>query len=487
MNLTRRAQLATAVAITAWGASGPAVAATPTSHNLGLVAHYCFEDADNLAKDCRGVDHGQVTGGALRAAGGWLRQGAYLEAAPGKTPSFTVPVSATTTFKNSLTFMLAVKPYPASRNVVMQKGEPKYGPDCYGVVPGGWEPPINGFAIDIQAVKTRTSTATGFAFGLGTSKPGCHHPSLVQPWAGFVDGRWTHVALTADTRTGQFNLYLNGVLQSPGSQYPFTAEILKAMNEAPLTIATGQTAVIDEVKVFRRALSADEVRAHALAIDLAQPIAASANGKNMADVWDVCLFGGPCLREDPRTALAGVDFSAPAGTEVRALCDGTIEHANPAEPVSERLVRIRHGAVNCGSVAGSWGYYGHVDIAEGLGNGSKVGKGQVIGTVANWIDAAGKDVSRLHLAVNSSQRAKRWRFVDTGGTPDWGCADEEGILANRLALSEMGWMDTADLAPANGWAPMLRIPICYGDSFPTDHLQPPYGTSLPYYPYEPRP
>ena len=483
MNLNRRAQLA---AVVAFAACGPVHAAT-SSHNLGLVAHYCFEDATNLAKDCRGVDHGQVTDGTLKASPGWLRQGAHLEATPGKTPSLTVPVSATMTVKNSLTFMLAIKPSTTARNIVMRKGEPQYGPDCYGIVPGGWAPPITGFGLDIQPVRTQTSPATGFAYGLGTSKPGCHHPTLVQPWAGFVEGHWTHVALTADTRTGQVRLYLNGVLRPASDQYPFGAEILKAMNEAPLTIASGQTAVIDEVKVFRRALSADEVKAHALAIDLAQPIAVSAGGKNMADVWDVCLFGGPCQREDPRTALAGVDFSAPAGTEVRALCDGTIEHADPAEAVSERLVRIRHGAVNCGAIAGSWGYYGHVDIAEGLGSGSKVRKGQVIGTVASWIDAAGKDFSRLHLAVNSSQRTKRWRFVDTGTAPDRGCADEVGILAHRAALSDMGWLDVADLPPANGWAPMLRLPICWGDSFPTDHLQPPYGKSLPYYPYEPWP
>lgn len=462
--------------------SNTSLGAAPAAQGMGLVAHYCFEGESDFSRDCKGLEHGSVTGGALQPAHGWRGQGARLEPLPGQTAKLLVPNSRRLQFKDGFTFMLAFRPDPASRNMLMNKGGPPPGRDCVYGVPGDWESPGRGFGIDLQATKLNGGSS-GFYLGLVNIGPQCSVPIAVRAWPHFVDGHWTHVAVTASVATGRVETYLNGALRSDASSIGFTREILDAMNATDLTLTQDLRGTIDEAKVFNRALSAEEVKVQFHAAGLAQPINALLDGRHMAEVSDLCFFAGACGRNDDHSGLAGVNFLAPPGTLVSAVCSGTVDRVVQSSDVAQRLVRVRHHGPDCGPMGRSWVYYGHIDPANGVEPGATVSKGQVIGSVSSWRDSDGRDRSSLHLAVNRSTGPKRWGLVELGvETP--GTCEQGSVMPRRSALLSLGWVDVLDLGAENGWLPAQRLPDCYADDYPRAYVPSPYGKGLPYHPFE---
>ena len=84
--------------------------------------------------------------------------------------------------------------------------------------------------------------------------------TLVDPWSQDVinDDEWHHLALVRDTDAGDVYLYVDGNLDFEGADP--TGDL---SNDVPLSIGrhTGEflVGIVDEVMMFRRALSADEV------------------------------------------------------------------------------------------------------------------------------------------------------------------------------------------------------------------------------------
>jgi hypothetical protein len=456
--------------------------ATPAEKATGLVSHHCFDKGPDLAQDCKGLEHGQVSGGWLQPTAGWRGQGIRLESLPGQTARLVVPNSRRLQFKDGLTFMLAVRPDAVSSNHLMSKGGPQNGRDCAGGGIGDWGSPRTTFGIQLRPTWTYGG-GSDFHLGLVNVGPECHLPAPLRAWPHFVDGHWTHVAVTASVSTGHVKTYLNGVLRSEATSSGFTSEILASMNAVDLTLAESLHGVIDEAKVFNRALSAEEVKAQFHSAGLAQPIDAMWDGRHMAAVSDLCFFAGSCGRVDERSGLAGVDFLAAPGTPVSALCTGKVDRVEQSTDVARRLVRVRQTGVDCGPLRGAWTYYGHVDAAPGVFPGATVRKGQVLGAVAAWQDADGKDRSRFHLAVNRSDRPSRWGLVDTGVAAPGTCG-RDSVVPRRTALIDRGWVDVLDLGAENGWLPAQRLPDCYQDDFPRAYVPNPYGKGLPYHPFE---
>ena len=87
-----------------------------------------------------------------------------------------------------------------------------------------------------------------------------------------------------------------------------------------------------------------------------------------------------------------MDFSAPAGTEVMAVVDGTIVSIIESDMLDYAVVKISH-ANDLTTV------YKFIDPVEGLKVGQKVNRGQVIGTVAVASGSENADGEHLHFEV----------------------------------------------------------------------------------------
>jgi hypothetical protein len=106
--------------------------------------------------------------------------------------------------------------------------------------------------------------------------------ALVDPWSQDVinDDEWHHLALIRDAEAGNVYLYVDGNLDFEGADV--TGDL---SNDVPLAIGrhTGEflVGIVDEVMVFRSALSADEVMA---SMDPSAFLAIHSSGK-LATTW----------------------------------------------------------------------------------------------------------------------------------------------------------------------------------------------------------
>ena len=87
-----------------------------------------------------------------------------------------------------------------------------------------------------------------------------------------------------------------------------------------------------------------------------------------------------------------MDFGAPAGTEVMAAVDGTVRSIVKSDPLDYAVITIDHAN-------GVTTVYKFIDPAENLEAGSKVSRGQVIGTVAAATGVENEDGDHLHFEV----------------------------------------------------------------------------------------
>ena len=91
----------------------------------------------------------------------------------------------------------------------------------------------------------------------------------------------------------------------------------------------------------------------------------------------------------------GIDFTAEVGVEVLAAEDGVVESIYRDDVLTGTEITIDHGN-------GLKTTYRFVNVAEGLGVGSKVKKGDVIATVAEATGNEYKDGAHLHFEIKKN-------------------------------------------------------------------------------------
>jgi Peptidase family M23 len=142
-----------------------------------------------------------------------------------------------------------------------------------------------------------------------------------------------------------------------------------------------------------------------------------------------CLFDGWCNPGNNSRGVSmygkvkhnGVDYFAPAGTEVKAICDGKVKLAydRANATVYNRFTIIEH--TNCGNYQTVVGYYGHVNPS--VAQNQTVVKGQVIGSVASW---PGND--HLHFSLKTNYVSGGWGYTsDTDNPGTYGWIDPESF------------------------------------------------------------
>ncbi|MDE6557557.1 MAG: M23 family metallopeptidase [Clostridia bacterium] len=95
----------------------------------------------------------------------------------------------------------------------------------------------------------------------------------------------------------------------------------------------------------------------------------------------------------------GIDLTAPAGTAVVSSLDGTVESIVRDEKCGETTVTIAHDN-------GVKTVYSYIDVVEGLKKGSKVKRGEKIGTVSEIAGSEYKMGPHLHFEVIENGKPK---------------------------------------------------------------------------------
>jgi hypothetical protein len=155
-----------------------------------------------------------------------------------------------------------------------------------------------------------------------------------------------------------------------------------------------------------------------------QPVA------NTTDIPDHCKLGGSCA-STTGTKHTGVDYySNPQGTQVKAICSGTVVRALTANDTAawNRVTVVQYK--NCGDYATLYGYYGHTNPTVKVND--SVSRGQAIGSVAFLPDTYGRDNSHLHFGLATQYFADGWGY-------------QSGIL------SQKGWIDPESFGRSYGW------------------------------------
>jgi murein DD-endopeptidase MepM/ murein hydrolase activator NlpD len=113
---------------------------------------------------------------------------------------------------------------------------------------------------------------------------------------------------------------------------------------------------------------------------------------NLRDTFKEVHFGHP---------HEAVDLPSPKGTPVRAVVPGTIRRLFLSKPGGNTIYEFDDRAVYCY-------YYAHLDrYAEGLREGMRVGRGDVIGFVGSTGDAD-PGSPHLHFAIFELGPEKQW-------------------------------------------------------------------------------
>lgn len=173
------------------------------------------------------------------------------------------------------------------------------------------------------------------AAGIGNPETFLHGPS------GFNDGEWHHVALTRDRASGEAVLYLDGasVDHAAGSTRPLTAAKHLAIG-GMLPGGGAFSGQIDEVRIHRRALSADEVLSAATGVGPTETAAVLADAGRAEDAsrWSLARTELGSLRppaEQTDVVLCVSEFGGepkPVHVLTRGSPHAPAERVEPAVP-----------------------------------------------------------------------------------------------------------------------------------------------------------
>ncbi len=215
--------------VVTWGAVAFLVTPAPASGE-GLVGHWTFDEKTGpTAKDASGAGHDAMVHAAARTdgkVGGALRfdgKGSYVALGDlGELDRVTI--------------------------AFWMKGENVGGRDWQGLVTSdAWDKGVCHIAMRNHAVEVYLH--------LGDARRG----RLTSPR--LTDDVWYHVAITADTKAGTMQLFLNGVEEdvAEGSRLPTRIKLIKQVvgRENGGRYFKG---VIDDVRIYARALSTKEIR-----------------------------------------------------------------------------------------------------------------------------------------------------------------------------------------------------------------------------------
>jgi murein DD-endopeptidase MepM/ murein hydrolase activator NlpD len=145
---------------------------------------------------------------------------------------------------------------------------------------------------------------------------------------------------------------------------------------------------------------------------------------NISNIPNDCKFEGNC-RGGRGTTHTGVDYMNPAGTQVNAICAGTVKYAFPSSTdIWNRFTIVEHK--NCGGYGTLYGYYGHINPSVRVGD--SVSKGQTIGSIADYP----VNNSHLHFGLSTQILLNGWGY-------------QSGII------SQKGWIDPLAFGRNSGW------------------------------------
>ena len=445
---------------------------------MNPVSVYCFDDANNLAKDCKGADNGSVVGIPPIQVAGWISQGAvfgddnssYISIPPSTAQNSKTGFSISFWMKSIGSYMdafpirkgfIALSEFCSLSDVSHFDRSLEVGVAVYREDIGG--PSISSYSHRLSG---------GISRILDKCAVSEEFPEISESETKKASA-WRHYVWTADIRSGTIRLYIDGRLKH--SITGFNREVLAIVNSSNLDIGrTGGVgaAVLDEVRFFNAPMTDSDVLDQWAEVRLAQPI-------ENASLRTHCLFGGFCARTSSKGAHTGIDYMASAGASVYSLCGGTIDRIRLDSEFFNQVIRIHHDSSNCGPIRGKWAYYGHVSPEDGLTVGTKVSKGQKIGTLMDW---GGN--SHLHLSVSVKQLTAGWGYHNTPTPSDPNC-EASSVTFRSGELKMAGFSDISDLAASHRWDPLPLLTTYGRCAYTSDGLyeQTPYGFGIPYWPF----
>jgi len=223
----------------------------------GLVAYYCFDDSNDLGKDCSGNrNDGTPSTTGVSAVTGIMQTGAVQFGGYYDPGSIHVPNSASLKFTEELTVSYFVK----LNSVGGMDGYGSYNPKTaigHNVLAKSHD--RSGFITKIGTADGQ-NTRIYFANNAYASPKMSHAETIPHP----ILDEWLHVAQVFSVEENKYTLYLNG-------------EFITEQNDETIdfTIANGQDlylgkfstvwypmhGMLDELRFYNRALSADEITA----------------------------------------------------------------------------------------------------------------------------------------------------------------------------------------------------------------------------------
>jgi len=214
-----------------------------TGIDSGLVGHWTFDDPANLGKDSAGTNDAVVVGGAYPFAA--ARIGAGAVCLDGVSGTLRVADNPSFRFAAGQSFTLSAWAYPLA-------------------MPGGWTaivekgrdlPPWYGIWLDTQT--------WDFGQYAGGSYYNLFGPTLPTNDSGALILQWHHAAITQDGVAGTTSIYVDGSLASTGAAENFTGTGALWIGGDEFSVGGSLeelfNGVIDDVRLYNRALSAAEI------------------------------------------------------------------------------------------------------------------------------------------------------------------------------------------------------------------------------------
>ena len=320
----------------------PAGLAEGVGLRKGLVLHLAFEGEGAKVKDLSGKDNGGTIYGGKRAKEGKRGKGCYLD---GNGDRVQVNNSATIEIRPAVSVAAWVKlasferrGYGNEHGYIVNKGRDLW-----------WNP---AFFLGYSKSKTGKNPAMFHVCRHGAAQHG--GGKTVVGTTNMVPGKWTHLAGTYDGK--QLKIYVNGAFQKAAA---YTGPL--RADRAPLLVGGGSlnstgwgnhftvNGTVDDVMVWNRALSADEIRSlyHgtteggvyverlATADRVKLTDGTTVTGTILAASYAATTAFGKI--EIPAHAVAGFVRAAKTGAGLRfALFDGQVVAATP----TDRTLRI---------------------------------------------------------------------------------------------------------------------------------------------------
>ncbi|MBN1669738.1 MAG: hypothetical protein JXR37_01815, partial [Kiritimatiellae bacterium] len=268
--------------------------------NLGLVSYWSFDDPNEPGRDEAGVNHGAVYGATWANAG--IRGGALWF--DGVNDYINVGHDSSLNITQDLTI-----------SAWARKRLKTFGDPLQVVVAKENKPDDTGRSYQLTWIDGEPNTPC-FAYGVGPGQP-CHglwalgYPSWEQ---------WHHVVLTHETGVGN-RMYIDGVLNaqdSEGSPLRSNPDTDTRIGDSQSSEAWFYYGLLDEVRIYNRALSSNEVAA------LFGESVTDADGDGLSDSWEqqiVDASGGAYT--SVWQVLPGADFDDDWATNQKEYQAGT--------------------------------------------------------------------------------------------------------------------------------------------------------------------